>query len=391
MPLRAQHPDEPWLWRRDWMDRTIRQSPALGGACLLGFTILWNLFAIPIGIFLVRWRWPMDARTILLAAFPISGALLILLALYAAARRWRYGVSTCRIERSPIPLGTTLRGELDVRLREAPPQGFALRLASVRREIRGSGKDRSEHETILWQDEQTLEHGLMPSAIGMRVPFRFDIPHDAPPCDFTDPRNTVLWKLYASAAVPGIDYEAEFELPVFRVEGSQDEIADRPLSAFSWQPPPEVSLTPDSITIRSSARLADVVSYVIFFTLWYGALYLIRQLGAPLWVVLFFALFGFAFVLFAFDFVFGRTHLTATRSLLKVRRTWLGIGPPARVLPSSAITALAPKLGVSVGNRAYHAVVATLATGSTRGIARYLRTRHDAEMLAARVGEMMGL
>ncbi len=388
--LRAQHPDEPWLWRRDWIEHSIRQSADLGGWCLFGFTVIWNLFAIPIAFF-VRWQWPMDARTLLIAAFPISGALLILLALYAALRRWKYGQSTCRIERSPIPLGTTLRGELDVRLREPPPEGFSLRLVSVRREITGSGKNRSEHETILWQDEQTLEHGMMPSANGMRVPFRFDIPYDAPSCDFTDPRNTTLWRLYASAAVPGIDYDAEFELPVFRTADSHDEIPDRPLTAASWQPPREISLAPDSITVRSSARPADAIGYLIFFPIWYGALYLFHQLGAPTWVLVFFALFGFAFVLFALDFLLGRTHITATRSTLTVRRTWLALGLGARVIPAADIARIDHKVGSSVGNRAYHAVVATLRDGRRRGIARHLRTRRDAELLATRITQLLGL
>ncbi|HEX6086493.1 MAG TPA: hypothetical protein VF266_18335, partial [Thermoanaerobaculia bacterium] len=230
--LRAQHPDEPWLWRRDWAERAVRESPEFGGWCLWAFTVIWNLFSFPLW-FVVRWQWPMEAPMIMAAAFPLAGAGLFLLAIYQTLRRVKYGTSLCRLERSPIALGSTLRGELEVRLHETPPAGFALRLACVRRTVTGAGKNRSTHERILWQDEQTVTHGVMPSPHGVRVPFRFDVPFDCEPCDSTNPNDTVLWRLHATAEVPGIDYESAFELPVFRTEDAGDDLST-PLTAASW-------------------------------------------------------------------------------------------------------------------------------------------------------------
>lgn len=382
--LRAQHPHEPWLWRRDWAGRSVRQSADLGGFCLWGFALVWNLFCIPLW-FVVPWQWPMNARTLLMAAFPVSGALLLGLAVYQALRRRKYGISLCRLDRSPIPLGSTLRGELEVRMQEVPAEGFALRLASVRRTVHGSGKNRSVRETVLWQDEQTLTHGAMPSPNGLRVPFRFDIPFDGEPCDLSDPSNTVLWRLHVSAEVPGIDYEAAFELPVFRTGDSRDEVAPAPHSASSWQPPPEVALTGAEIVIRSPARPGDAIGYAVFFTLWFGALALFYELGAPLAVPLFFGAIGALFVLFALDFVFARTTLTATRTALTVR-SWRG----RSTIPATDITRLEPGIGATIGNRAYHSVRAVLRDGRTRTVARYLRTRRDAEMLAQRLAQMLG-
>ena len=387
--LRAQHPNEPWLWRSDWTSRSIRQSADLGGWCLAGFTILWSLFAIPVG-FLVPWRGPWDAKAILLAAFPISAALLLLLAIYAALRRRKYGLSLCKIEHSPIPLGTTFRGEVQVRLHEPPPSGFALRLASIRRTVSGSGKNRSVHEVVLWQDEQTIAHGMMPSPDGMRVLFRFELPADAEPCDFSNPNRTTLWRLEVSADVPGIDYEAAFELPVFGTSASDDDSYTPPHTP-SWQPPPEITLTGDTIVVRSAARAGDWIGYAVFFVLWYGALFLVRRLGAPLWVLVLFGTFGALFVLFAIDFLLGRTTITADRRALTVRRRWLGLGLAPRTFPTSDITRIEHHMGVTAGNRAYHNVRAILRTGRTTTIARHLRTRRDAEMLAARVGARVGV
>ncbi|HVE71458.1 MAG TPA: hypothetical protein VNI54_08830 [Thermoanaerobaculia bacterium] len=389
--LRAQHPNEPWLWRSDWTARTVRQSADLGGWCLFGFAVIWNLFCIPVW-FLAPWRGPWDAKAILLASFPISGVLLLLLAVYATLRRRKYGVSVCRIEHSPIPLGTTFRGELEVRLHESPPAGFALRLASLRRTVSGSGKNRSTHEVVLWQDEQTITHGVMPSPNGVRLPFRFELPIDAEPCDFSNPNRVTLWRLDVSADVPGIDYEASFELPVFgRSESTESSSYVTPHSPSSWHPPREISVSGETIVVRSGARAGDWIGYVMFFALWYGALFLFRKLGAPLWVPLAFGAFGGLFVLFAIDFLLGRTTITANRRALTVRRRWLGIGFSSRTFALPDLVRIEHHIGVTAGSRAYHNVRAVLRDGRTRTVARHLRNRRDAEMLAARVGEMIGL
>lgn len=388
--LRAQHPNEQWLWRRDWAERAVRESVEIGGWCLWGFAIVWNLFCVPLW-FLIRWEWPMDAKTILMAAFPIVGALVLLLAIHQTLRRYKYGQSLCRLERSPIPIGATLRGDLEVRLHEPPSAGFALRLASVRRTVSGTGKNRSVHEHILWQDEQTVAHGVMPSPNGLRVPFRFDVPFDCKPCDLSNPSDMVLWNLHVSADVPGIDYETRFELPIFRTADARDEIPSTAHSAASWQPAPEIALGHDRIVIGSPGRIADAIGYLIFFIIWYGALALFRSFGAPLWVLVLFGAFGGFFVLFAIDLLFGHTTLTADRTRLTIRRTWLGLGLPSHTIPAAEIVRLEEGIGASTGNRAYHAVRAVLRDGRTRGVARHIRTRRDAQMLALRVEELLGI
>ena len=387
--LRQQHPDEPWLWRADWAERAVREGSVIGGWCLWAFALFWLLFCLPFW-FIIDWRWPMDPKTMLMAAFPLAGLLLLLLAIYQTLRRAKYGVSVCRIDRVPIPLGSTLRGEIDVRLRELPPAGFALRLAAVRRTVSGSGKNRSVHESILWQDEQTVTHGAMPSPNGLRVPFRFEIPFDCEPASLENPSDLVVWRLIASAEVPGIDYEATFELPVFRVEGARDELGPRVHSPAAWQPPKEFTVGPDAIAIRPSHGFGAFVFPVLFFAIWFGTLALFRQFGAPLFVVAFFGLIGTIVAIVVFDVLLGRTTLTADRTALTTRRTWVGLGR-RRLIPAAEITRLEPVLGTTLGNTAYHDVRVVLRDGRTRRVARNIRSRRDAEMLGERLGQMLGL
>lgn len=369
--------------------REVKESSDVGGWCLWGFAIVWSLFSLPL-LFLVRWELPVDAKKILFAAFPLAGLLLILVALYQTLQRRKYGASLCRIERVPIPLGTTLRGELEARLREMPASGFALRLACVRRTVSGSGKNRSVHERILWQDEQTVEHGPMPSPHGMRVPFRFDIPWECEPTDLTNPDDSVIWKLEASAEVPGIDYKASFDLPVMRTEGGRDELGPRVHSALAWQPPREIAVGPDAILIRPGSRFSDWVFVVVFFPIWFAGLAFVRQFGAPLFIVLFFAAIGVLVALIILDFLVGRTALTFDRTRLTTRRTWLGLGRRITI-PAAEITRLETHIGSTFGNRAYHDVRAVLRNGRTRRVAKHIANKRDAEMLAERLAQGLGL
>jgi hypothetical protein len=381
--------DQPWLARTDWAERAVRETREVGGWCLWGFAAVWNVFCLPLW-FLVRWQWPMDGKTILMALFPIVGVLLVFLALYQTLRRARYGVSVCFLDRVPIPLGSTVRGQIDVRLRELPASGFALRLASVRRTVQGSGKNRSVHESILWQDEQTVTHGVTPGPNGLRVPFRFDLPWECESSNLSDPSDLVLWKLDVSAEVPGIDYAATFELPVFRTEHDRDELGPRVHSAASWQPPREISVAPDAIVIRTTHTAGDWLFPLFFFPLWFGVLALFRQFGAPLFVLAFFAAIALFVMLVIADYLLGRTTLTADRTALTTRRTWLGVGR-RRLIPASEITRLEPAIGSTFGNRAYHNVRAVLRTGRTRTVAKHIRNRADAEKLSERLTQALGL
>jgi hypothetical protein len=387
--LRAQYPNEPWRWRADWEQRAVRESVAVGGWCLWGFAVVWNLFCLPLW-FLVRWEWPMDAKTLLMAAFPIVGMLLLLFAAHHTLRRRKYGTSVCHLDRVPVPVGSTLRGELAVRLHELPPSGFALRLASVRRTVTGSGKNRSVHESILWQDEQTIMHGAMPSPNGLRVPFRFDIPWECEPASLGNAEDLVVWRLNVSADVPGIDYQAFFELPVFRTEDGRDELAPRVHSPAAWRPPREITLAPDAIVVRPSHGFTDYLFPILFFPFWFGVLALFRQFGAPLLFLGLFAVIGFAVLLMIADLLIGRTKITADRTALSIRRTWLGLGL-RRTVPSSEIVRLEPVIGSTFGDRAYHNVHAVLRNGRTRTVAKHLRNRKDAEMLGERIAQSLGL
>ena len=390
--LRGQHPDEPWLWRRDWASRSANDQSHVFSAFIWFFAVLWNAISLP-AVFVWRARGADEpVFGVFLLLFPAIGVLLIGIALYQTLRHRKYGGSVARFEALPIPVGRTLRGEVDTRVRDVPQDGFLVRLTSLRRTVHSSGKSTSVSEKILWQEEQRVGAGAaMPNPNGVRVPFRFSLPHDAEPASEENPQNRVLWRLEVIADVPGIDYRGVFELPVFtRAESAEAVFA--PLAESPWTPPPTIAFGVsdrggEQITVKAIATAFDWIFYIVFVCIWHGGLAFMARMGVPLAVVIFFGLFGAVVLYFALDRFAGRSTVSANRTHLTTRRTFLG----SRTIAATDIERIQPRIGTTSGARALYDVEVSLRNGKKVKVAQHLRTRRDAEMVAARITRALGL
>lgn len=219
--LRAQHASEPWLWRRDWADRAVADLGTRGLGCFWFFAILWTVMSLP-AAFLVRHRLESDPLMAFALLFPLIGVVLIGGVAYQTLRRRKYGQSLCHIQHVPIPIGRTMQGQVEVKLTQLPEEGFRMHLTNLRRIVTGSGKNRSVRESVIWHEEKVVRAGGMPNPHGMRVPFTFRIPAETEAADDREESNRVIWRLEVEAEVPGIDYRAVFELPVFQTGGGPD-------------------------------------------------------------------------------------------------------------------------------------------------------------------------
>jgi len=215
--LRAGAPDQPWLWRPEWSARRIPDQRR-SAAFLWIFAIFWNAVTIPVSFLVVR-EWTKQQNPLLLIAliFPAIGLGLIIAATYTGLRRLKFGASVCTIDTVPIHRGHSFHGEIEMRGDAVPEDGYRLRLVCVRRVVHGSGKSQSIQETPLTQQETRVSAAsvMRSPAGGVRIPFSMTAPTEGHACDIRNPRDQVLWRLEAVAEMPGIDYAATFELPVF--------------------------------------------------------------------------------------------------------------------------------------------------------------------------------
>ena len=216
--LRAGAPDQPWLWRPEWSARRIPDRRSAAPAVMWVVGIFWNAVTIPVGFVIARqWQEQKNPVILIFLLFPLVGVCLIAGAVYTTLRRLKFGRSICTIDRVPIVPGNSFHGEIEMRGDAVPDGGYRLLLVCVQRIVTGSGKNQSVRETPLLQEEAriTAATTMRLATGGMRVPFSFTVPAGARSTELINSRNQIIWRVEASAELPGIDYAASFELPVF--------------------------------------------------------------------------------------------------------------------------------------------------------------------------------
>lgn len=131
---------------------------------------------------------------------------------------------------SSIPgiIGGKLEGTVQTRLKEIPKKGFSIILSCVlltriehQYYDKGSKRTRTEiRKQVLWQDEQKVSRDKIEIGLGgISVPVSFSIPSESEETDlFWGEDQKIEWYLIVSAELPGVDYESEFEVPVFKVK-----------------------------------------------------------------------------------------------------------------------------------------------------------------------------
>ena len=209
---------EPWRRRSDWCARRIRDGARSQALLLVVVTLFWNGITGAIGYGIVTSS-GLAGPQLLFLLFPLIGLGLLWAAVVGVLRWQRYGTTTFELATLPAPPGRALAGRVHLTTLIDPPGGFGIALRSVRITVTGSGKNRSTQETILWEATRILP-GALQEAGGISIPVAFPIPADAQETDERDSSNRVIWRLVVTAEVPGVDYSATFEVPVFRTAES---------------------------------------------------------------------------------------------------------------------------------------------------------------------------
>jgi hypothetical protein len=403
--LQARHPDEPWLWKKDWASGRADDTSRLTMWSSWVFAVLWNLVSIPAGYAGVRAALYEGNKAGMIALlFPLAGAGLLVWALRNTARIKKYGTSRFELSTVPGVIGHTIAGAVRVAAVLDPPEGFYATLICVR-QITTRGKNSSTTESILWEEERYIRGEQSRDASGMttRIPIAFRLPADAQPCDSSNPNDRVLWRLKISGSVPGVDYSSLFEVPVFRTAASdrplsedEDRLTHDQLVPTNYRQPSEsrIAVTANvrgvEIYFPAARNIGAATGGTAFTVLWIAIVWFLIQFKAPLLFPIVFGLFGLLLIYGTLQLWLGVSRVTVNASTVALASGYFSPGSE-RSLAAGEITDISTVIGMQAGTTPYYDVAVVLKNGKKVIAGRSVRDKREAEWLAITMKKALGL
>ncbi|MCX7765893.1 MAG: hypothetical protein N2246_04205, partial [Candidatus Sumerlaeia bacterium] len=203
----------------DWATGKVKSITSQNLPFIWIAVLFWNVFSWGALLTIIIWGGEKSKLIfILVSIFPLFGIFILISAIRETIRWRKFGQSVFEMKSVPGVIGGKLEGTIHSGLKETPATGVRLTLLCVNRITTGSGKNRSVKEKVLWEDRHTVSSGYLTQYMGGKIiPVSFSIPSNCPSTNNENPRNLIIWRLKAEASVPGIDYQAVFEVPVFKL------------------------------------------------------------------------------------------------------------------------------------------------------------------------------
>ncbi len=390
--LKPQDEEKPWLKREDWAKGRIASSSRKAVLVLWIFVVFWCAASALISLAVVPPELHRGDRAALIALiFPVIGIAMLIYAIKTTMAWRRFGQAIFEMAALPGALGGTLEGEIQVNARLRSEHGLHLRLSCVRRTTTGSGKSRSTSEKILWQDDKWLRPDLPQTGSNATgIPVYFRLPDD-PPESTPGTGDGIHWQLEALAKVRGPNFQARFEVPVFK-------LSETPVP--SDDPTTQYQMTLDEIRqqIHSRIQVNDspgngrefifpaarnpgfASGTTAFLLIWTGAIvFLIWKHAPPIFALVFGAI-DLLMGLFTFDLWFRRSRVVVTPAQMQIETSWLGF-KKLRTLEASAVAGITADVGATAGHSAYYDLKVRTRDGRDITVANGLGVKPEAEWL----------
>jgi hypothetical protein len=414
------NPMSPWMWRADWANRRAESSNKNSEILYWILCIFCNGITIPVMIsFFPALARAWQPQALVALAFGLGGAGLLTQAVRVSIRQRRFGKTYFEFNSLPFMPGDRVSGRIQLKMDVTAERGIDLRLVCLRRTVTRSGEDSTTSETILWEGDQNVPGGaLAPGPLGRAIPVDFAIPSDAYVTDQEDTRDQVIWRLFAQAEVPGVDYKDSFEIPVFKSSSAArvDDGFDAPKfsssandgysSGESSQADSGAVLKPARVKVQIFAgpggtefyfrafRNPVAALFLVGFTVaWSAIIYFLFHAKAPMLFPLVFSFFDVFLVLAASHAVFGSARIVVGNGEIVFRRGILGIGR-TRGVRASDVTALVPvasmQQGNTLGNTMYVLLLKTK-DGRRIRLVDGIDSRQEARWIVSQIETLAGL
>lgn len=213
---------KPWLLRPEWAGPEIGSRAGTGLKVTWLFAVVWNGFAVPVGILSALEFLDGNRPAALGLLFPLAGAGLLAWAIRQTLAWRRFGNTAITMDPYPGAIGGQVGGTVDVRVPYDPQLRFRTSLTCLYSHMTGSGKNRRRSERVVWQTEGVAF--AVPRLEHTRLEILFEVDSGLPESDLRDESSYHLWRLHIEADLPGVDFDRAFEIPVFPTGASAREL-----------------------------------------------------------------------------------------------------------------------------------------------------------------------
>jgi hypothetical protein len=373
--------DAPWTSRADWKAGLI---PAGNNTKVAATTMTVVAVYALIAMSPLLWKFPEvfahSDKFLKWAsfAFPLVALLLIAWIIYLKIRERKFGQSTLLLASTPGVIGGQLAGVVRVPKSIAPADGFRLTLNCL--DWVSSGKSRSEKS--VWQDEQVVMEPMSGGSKGTAIPVLFAIPFDCPETTRPGQTGEIHWRLDVAARVPGVDYQAKFDVPVFKTAESRPDFKlDEGLVAqVGPGPNPDLVLREAGIIkeplaggVRLEFPMARHAAVALVFTAALAGMLIVTwamHAAAPIMAIIF-GLFSLLVVYMVLGLWFYRSVAEALSSGLILRGGLMGIGR-TRVIPVEDIEKFTLDEGMRSGTTVWNNIVVVLRNGKKHTVGKLI-------------------
>jgi hypothetical protein len=388
--LALAHPSEPWMWEESWASGYSPDEKKVGSIALVVFAIVWCSLTFPVAWYVLFKTEKFEIPLLLVAIFPLAGSLLLIAALVAFFRSMRFGKSRLRLDTRPGKLGGRFTATIEAS--SLPDQGVVIvALICEKLEVRGTGKNRSVIRTVMWQDEQEIPANfIVASPGGSSMNIDFVLPSDMPESMWIDERDRIVWRVEATADVPGFDYEAEFTVPVY---GHSDVVITRqPPSPFTLTVPRDVRIETgaEGTSYRFPARPFQngAIGATITTLIFSAALWAVVHFGAPIIVAIIIGLVTLLCLMSMFNAWLGNAAVRIESNHVSLMES-NGLFSSTKSVARSDIAEVTATFRSS--NQKVEQIVELVTTDGKRYPAgRSFRRKREAEWFAAEIRKQVG-
>ena len=201
----------------------------------------------------------------------------------------------------------------------------------------------------------------------------FAIPYECRPTDETVAANQTRWRLVVQARLPGTDYRATFDVPVFKTAESDPNFQLDPATTAAYAAPPDPDRELGQAGVLKTAvpggegyeftfpmcrRLDLPLGCGLFTAFWTGIVVVLFFVKAPLLFPIAFGLANVLMLLIVADLCFYRSVVEASPGGLLLRGGWFGLGRTRRV-EAADVAHIKTALGMQSGQAVYYNIIVT--------------------------------